>query len=118
MFETYRNLANYGLVVLDIATVDAPGVIYIAASGVSCRPELFVFGHTGILIFLGEVHRARLVYIHIGVGSDVVCSTTMGNARASIRGTDNKTTHVFVIPGRKLVRPSLTNGIKFNLYFS
>ena len=28
-------------------------------------------------------------YIHIGVGSDVVCSTTIGNARASIRGMDN-----------------------------
>ena len=26
---------------------------------------------------------------HIGVGSDVVCSTGLGNARASIRGTDN-----------------------------
>ena len=30
-------------------------------------------------------------YIHIGVGSDVVCSTAIGNARASIRGTDNRT---------------------------
>ena len=29
-------------------------------------------------------------YIHIGVGSNVVCSTTIGNARASIRGTDNR----------------------------
>ena len=28
--------------------------------------------------------------IHIGVGSNVVCSTTIGNARASVRGTDNK----------------------------
>ena len=27
---------------------------------------------------------------HIGVGSNVVCSTTIGNARASIHGTDNK----------------------------
>ena len=28
---------------------------------------------------------------HIGVGSDVVCSTTIGNARASTRGMDNRT---------------------------
>ena len=34
-------------------------------------------------------------YIHIGVGSDVVCSILMGNARASVRGTDSETTHAF-----------------------
>ena len=28
---------------------------------------------------------------HIGVGSDVVCSTGFGNARALVRGTDNRT---------------------------
>ena len=27
LFKTYRNLANYGIVVLNLATVDAPGVI-------------------------------------------------------------------------------------------
>ena len=27
---------------------------------------------------------------HIGVGSSVVCSTISGNAKASVRGTDNK----------------------------
>ena len=27
---------------------------------------------------------------HIGVGSSVVCSTIPGNAKASVRGTDNK----------------------------
>ena len=27
--------------------------------------------------------------IHIGVGSDVVCSTLIGNARASVRGMDD-----------------------------
>ena len=31
-----------------------------------------------------------VAYIHIGVGSNVVCSTTIGSARASIRGTDNR----------------------------
>ena len=34
-------------------------------------------------------HKALGYYIHIGVGSDVVCSTLIGNARASIRGMDN-----------------------------
>lgn len=27
---------------------------------------------------------------HIGVGSNVVCSTSIGSARASVRGTDNR----------------------------
>ena len=44
-----------------------------------------------------------LTYIHIGVGSDVVCSTTIGNARASVRGMDNKTIPRFfyVLPEMK-----------------
>ena len=37
------------------------------------------------------LHILRSIMIHIGVGSDVVCSTTMGNARASESGTDNRT---------------------------
>ena len=36
-----------------------------------------------------SVRKALGYYIHIGVGSKVVCSTTIGNARASIRGMDN-----------------------------
>ena len=35
--------------------------------------------------------------IHIGVGSDVVCSTKIGDARASMRGTDNETVHAFFL---------------------
>lgn len=35
------------------------------------------------------VHIYQRGLYHIGVGSDVVCSTTIGNARASIRGIDN-----------------------------
>ena len=34
---------------------------------------------------------------HIGVGSNVVCSTGFGNARALVRGTDNRTTHAFFV---------------------
>ena len=34
---------------------------------------------------------------HIGVGSDVVCSTGLGSARASMCGTDNRTTHAFFV---------------------
>ena len=35
--------------------------------------------------------------IHIGVGSDVVCSTTIGSARASVCGTDNRTNSRFFV---------------------
>ena len=35
--------------------------------------------------------------IHIGVGSDVVCSTMIGNARASMRGTDSRRFHAFIM---------------------
>ena len=35
---------------------------------------------------------------HIGVGSDVVCSTIIGNARASVRGIDNRTIPRFFMP--------------------
>ena len=34
---------------------------------------------------------------HIGVGSDVVCSTIIGNARASTRGMDNRTIPRFFV---------------------
>ena len=34
---------------------------------------------------------------HIGVGSDVVCSTIIGNARASVRGIDNRTIPRFFV---------------------
>ena len=36
-----------------------------------------------------HINKGKGSYIHIGVGSDVVCSTSIGNARASTRGTDN-----------------------------
>ena len=38
---------------------------------------------------LGLLSVLKGGYIHIGVGSDVVCFILIGNARASIRGTDN-----------------------------
>lgn len=52
-----------------------------ARKGVECVLYLV---DKNALVFFGYV-------IHIGVGSDVVCSTTIGNARASIRGMDNRT---------------------------
>ena len=39
-------------------------------------------------------------YIHIGVGSNVVCSTTIGDARASIRGMDNSDSTLFCVEHR------------------
>ena len=52
LFETHRNLANLRIKVLNLATVDAQGVIYITAFGVSCQPELHPFGHKGFLYLL------------------------------------------------------------------
>jgi len=54
--------------ILDIATVDVPGMCLYASP---------------------YPHRVGRTYIHIGVGSDVVCSIPMGNTRASVRGTDD-----------------------------
>ena len=39
-------------------------------------------------------------YIHIGVGSDVVCSTTIGNARASESGMDGEDSTLFCVEHR------------------
>lgn len=43
MFLTNWNLANYQIEVMDIATVDDPGVIYITANGVSWQHELYTY---------------------------------------------------------------------------
>ena len=45
---------------------------------------------------------------HIGVGSDVVCSTIIGNARASTRGMDNRTIPRFFVS----IIADLTSDIK------
>ena len=45
---------------------------------------------------------------HIGVGSDVVCSTIIGNARASVRGMDNRTIPRFFVS----IIADLTSDIK------
>ena len=47
-----------------------------------------------------SIRKALGYYIHIGVGSNVVCSTTIGNARASIRGTDNSDSTLFCVKHR------------------
>ena len=68
MFETCRNSRKlfHIIKVLNVATVDALGVI-ISICGVS---------------FHGKDY-------HIGVGSNVVCSTMIGSARAAMCGMDN-----------------------------
>ena len=75
LFATNRNLANYKIAVESIATVDVRGMCLYASP----------FSQTA----LGLLSVLKGGYIHIGVGSDVVCSIPIGNARASIRGTDN-----------------------------
>ena len=64
------------IVVMNMATVDDPGMIVCIARIVSCRQ------------LQQEGFPASSIY-HIGVGSRVARSTTMGNARASVRGTSN-----------------------------
>ena len=84
LFLTNWNLANYGVVVWNIATVDAQGVII--------RPMVYRISTSRICkgtigVCCRYAKGLRCIY-HIGVGSDVVCSTTIGNARASVRGMD------------------------------
>ena len=47
--------------------------------------EIFLNQPDGLFRMLTYV-----VIIHIGVGSNVVCSTIPGNAKSSVRGIDNK----------------------------
>lgn len=75
------------IVVSNLATVDVHGCDYITAWDVRCQ-------HLLCLDKSKFVHHG--VYFHIGVGSNVVCSTTIGNARASIRGTDDRSSHAFL----------------------
>ena len=74
MFETSCNLANHIIVVLNVATVDVLGVI-ISLLRRPCKHGLYLFGHNEI-VYIG---LPMVAIIHIGVGSDVVCSTTIGN---------------------------------------
>ena len=46
---------------------------------------------------------------HIGVGSDVVCSTIIGNARASVRGMDNRTIPRFFVSIIADLTPDIRN---------
>ena len=49
---------------------------------------------------------------HIGVGSDVVCSTIIGNARASVRGIDNRTIPRFFMPIIVDLKQDIKNDIR------
>ena len=69
---------------MSIATVDVYGCDYITANGV-----LYLY------IIIGRITPCGGVY-HIGVGSSVVCSTVSGNAKASISGTDNSSSTLFL----------------------
>ena len=74
LFETYRNSRKITIRISNIATVDVLGMCLYASS--SARQVLLYLSLKGN-------------YIHIGVGSDVVYSILIVNARASICGTDN-----------------------------
>ena len=99
MFETSCNLASHRIIVLNKATVDVQGVII----SLLWRPNkhgLHLLGHN-ICVYIGLPKVAQTEYgtaklglecfaevsptlcngaiIHIGVGSDVVCSSMIGN---------------------------------------
>lgn len=82
LFLTFWNLANYWIVVWNLATVDVPGV--------TCITPLMYFDSMGCVYTFYARKGHHVVSYHIGVGSNVVCSTTIGNARASECGTGNR----------------------------
>ena len=55
---------------MNVATVDVPGVIT-SLLWKPCKHGLYLFGRS-IIVYVGLLKEA---IIHIGVGSDVVCST-------------------------------------------
>ncbi len=70
-------------------TVDVPGVII----SLLWRPVSTDCTFWGtMIVYYGLLME---MIIHIGVGSDVVCSTIIGNARASEGGIDNRRFHAF-----------------------
>ena len=82
LFLTHRNLANYIIEVKNIATVDVHGCELYRNRRCKLRAlSAYAFN---------VIFKHSLVVFHIGVGSGVACSTSMGNARASMRGTGNK----------------------------
>lgn len=78
-------------VVTNIATVDAPGYVY---------PYIPIErrAHCIILYVMRPLRSYKgKLYIHIGVGFVVARSTTLGNAKASKRGTGNRLVHAFFV---------------------
>ena len=107
------NFATYRILVLNLATVDVPDVI-ISLLWRPCKHGFYLFGHNILyrspksstsqkrnrqvcLSVFAEVSATLRdgAIIHIGMGSDVVCSTKIGNVRALTRGTYNRTTSRF-----------------------
>lgn len=81
LFVTYQNLANSPNSVRNIATVDVPGVYIQCISGLFPTSIGMLFQDNVLVLFTRSRSRKGF-YIHIGVGSVVVCSTGFGNARA------------------------------------
>ena len=61
------------------------GVIY-PARGDLVSTHCTLLGGYIYIVYIGLL---TVTIIHVGVGSNVVCSTLIGNARAFTRGTDN-----------------------------
>ena len=102
LFETVRNLANLWNCSLELSNGRCPGCdLYHSLWRILPARTIFVRAQGVSIPILYRYAKAGAIYIHIGVGSDVVCSTTIGSARASDRGTDNRTARAFFMPLRK-----------------
>ena len=73
--------------VLNVATVDVPGVIISTPMPFHASHRCTLLGMVYLCVF------CMVSVFHIGVGSNVVCSTEIGNARALVRGMDNRRFH-------------------------
>ena len=92
LFETHRNLANLRYCSLELSNGRCPGCdLYHSLWRILPARTISVRAQGVSIPIYSRYAKAGTIYIHIGVGSDVVCSTTIGSARASMRGTDNRT---------------------------
>lgn len=86
LFPEELKPCNISGIVLDLATVDAHVVVI--THYISRPPQKRILSEQVRMCLLCS-HEV-CVYHNIGVGSNVVYSTISGNAKASVRGTDNK----------------------------
>ena len=87
LFSDELELRNFSEIVRNLAAVDVQACVYnticLGLHRANSSPKQRI-----VCLYVG-MRDMYDVYIN-GVGSNVVCSTISGNAKASVRGTDNK----------------------------